>query len=62
MKVRPIFILRSTTTDLHTTHTVIYPLDFETNGHITDDEMHDIMVKALPPGCRMTAIFDVSFF
>jgi len=37
---------------------VIYPLDFETNGHIVDDEMHDIMVKALPPGCRMTAIFD----
>ena len=22
--------------------------------------MHDIMVKPLPPGCRLTAIFDVS--
>lgn len=39
---------------------VIYPLDFETAGHIVDDLMHDIMVRPLPPGCRMTAIFDVS--
>lgn len=39
--------------------TVIYPVDFETNGHIVDDLMHDIMIKPLPPGCRMTAIFDV---
>ncbi|KZP21196.1 peptidase C14 [Athelia psychrophila] len=37
---------------------VIYPLDFETAGHIVDDLMHDIMVRPLPPGCRMTAIFD----
>jgi hypothetical protein len=37
---------------------VIYPLDHETAGHIVDDEMHDIMVKPLPPGCRLTAIFD----
>jgi hypothetical protein len=22
--------------------------------------MHDIMVKSLPPGCRLTAIFDAS--
>ncbi|PPQ70353.1 hypothetical protein CVT26_013787 [Gymnopilus dilepis] len=34
---------------------VIYPLDFKTNGHIVDDEMHDIMVKPLPPQCRLTA-------
>ena len=38
---------------------VIYPVDYETNGHIVDDLMHDIMVKPLPPGCRLTAIFDV---
>jgi len=37
---------------------VIYPLDFEINGHIVDDLMHDLMVKPLPPGCRLTAIFD----
>ncbi|KAL0954485.1 hypothetical protein HGRIS_003453 [Hohenbuehelia grisea] len=37
---------------------VIYPMDFEANGHIVDDDMHDIMVKPLPPGCRLTAIFD----
>lgn len=37
---------------------VIYPLDFQTNGHIVDDEMHDIMVKSLPPGCRLTALYD----
>ncbi|PIL35656.1 hypothetical protein GSI_02386 [Ganoderma sinense ZZ0214-1] len=37
---------------------VIYPVDFERAGHIVDDLMHDIMVKPLPPGCRLTAIFD----
>jgi hypothetical protein len=37
---------------------VIYPEDYETKGHIVDDIMHDIMVKPLPPGCRLTAIFD----
>ncbi|KAJ7302298.1 caspase domain-containing protein [Mycena albidolilacea] len=37
---------------------VIYPLDYERNGHIVDDEMHDIMVKPLPSGCRLTAVFD----
>ena len=25
---------------------------------MTDDEMHDIMVRPLPPKCRLTAIFD----
>ncbi|OUM55714.1 hypothetical protein BVG19_g5295 [[Candida] boidinii] len=37
---------------------VIYPLDFQTNGEITDDLMHDIMVKPLQPGVRLTALFD----
>lgn len=37
---------------------VIYPMDHEAKGHIVDDLMHDIMVKTLPPGCRLTAIFD----
>jgi len=37
---------------------VIYPVDFDTNGHIVDDDMHMIMVRPLPPGCRLTAIFD----
>jgi len=37
---------------------VIYPLDFKTNGHIVDDLMYEIMVKPLPQGCRLTAIFD----
>jgi hypothetical protein len=37
---------------------VIYPVDYETNGHIVDDLMHEIMVRSLPPGCRLTAIFD----
>lgn len=36
----------------------IYPVDFERAGPIIDDEMHDIMVKALPPGCKLTALFD----
>ncbi|TFK45832.1 peptidase C14 [Heliocybe sulcata] len=37
---------------------VIYPVDFEAASHITDDVMHEIMVRPLPPGCRLTAIFD----
>jgi len=37
---------------------VIYPIDFKTAGHIVDDDIHDILVKPLPPGCRLTAIFD----
>ncbi|TFY82258.1 hypothetical protein EWM64_g1761 [Hericium alpestre] len=39
---------------------VIYPVDFKENGHIVDDEMHAIMVRPLPPGCRLTAIYDYS--
>lgn len=37
---------------------VIYPVDYQTAGHIVDDLMHDMMVRPLPPGCRLTAIFD----
>ncbi|TDL26325.1 peptidase C14 [Rickenella mellea] len=36
----------------------IYPVDFQENGSIVDDDMHMIMVKPLPPGCRLTAILD----
>ncbi|QYS96381.1 Metacaspase-1B [Trichoderma simmonsii] len=37
---------------------VIYPVDFRQHGHITDDEMHRIMVTPLQAGVRLTAIFD----
>jgi metacaspase-1 len=37
---------------------VIYPVDFQQTSHIVDDDMFFIMVKPLPPGCRLTAIFD----
>jgi len=37
---------------------VIYPVDFRQTGHITDDEMHRIMVLPLQAGVRLTAIFD----
>lgn len=37
---------------------VIYPVDFQQAGHIVDDDMHNIMVRPLPPGCRLTALFD----
>ncbi|KAK0491295.1 caspase domain-containing protein [Armillaria novae-zelandiae] len=37
---------------------VIFPVDFKRNGQIIDDEMHSIMVKPLPSGCRLTALFD----
>ncbi|KAI9275974.1 caspase domain-containing protein [Sporodiniella umbellata] len=36
----------------------IYPVDHNVYGQIVDDMMHDIMVRPLPPGCRLTAIFD----
>ncbi|CCM05308.1 uncharacterized protein FIBRA_07522 [Fibroporia radiculosa] len=37
---------------------VIFPVDYKWTGHIVDDEMHKIMVKHLPRGCRLTALFD----
>ncbi|KAK7206146.1 caspase domain-containing protein [Myxozyma melibiosi] len=37
---------------------VIYPLDFQTAGHIIDDDLHSIMVTPLTAGVRLTAIFD----
>lgn len=37
---------------------VIYPVDFQQAGHIVDDDMHAIMVRSLPPGCKLTALFD----
>ena len=36
----------------------ILPVDFQTSGQITDDTIHDILVRPLPAGVRMTAIFD----
>ncbi|KAJ3920169.1 peptidase C14, caspase domain-containing protein, partial [Lentinula edodes] len=35
-----------------------FKVDHEQAGHIVDDTLHDILVKTLPPGCRITAIFD----
>jgi len=40
------------------TDEVIYPVDFKTNGHIVDDEIHLHVVKPLQAGVRLTAIFD----
>jgi len=37
---------------------VIYPVDFETVGHIVDDDMHTLMVSPLQAGVRLTCIFD----
>ncbi|KAL6299525.1 caspase domain-containing protein [Sparassis latifolia] len=37
---------------------VIYPVDFQENGPLVDNMLHDILVKPLPPGCRLTTIFD----
>ncbi|KAG1795887.1 caspase domain-containing protein [Suillus variegatus] len=34
---------------------VIYPVDYKKAGMIVDDEMHRIMVKSLPTGCRLTS-------
>eukprot|EP01087_Luapelamoeba_hula_P024872 TRINITY_DN962_c0_g1_i1.p1 TRINITY_DN962_c0_g1~~TRINITY_DN962_c0_g1_i1.p1 ORF type:complete len:453 (-),score=92.59 TRINITY_DN962_c0_g1_i1:126-1370(-) len=36
----------------------ILPEDYATRGQIVDDEMHEILVKPLRPGVRLTVIFD----
>jgi hypothetical protein len=35
----------------------IYPVDHASAGIIIDDELHDLLVKPLPSGVRLTAIF-----
>ncbi|KAH9061199.1 metacaspase Pca1 [Lactarius vividus] len=37
---------------------VIFPVDYKTTGIITDDELHKVLVDPLPPGCRLTSVFD----
>ncbi|KAJ3899843.1 caspase domain-containing protein [Lentinula edodes] len=37
---------------------VIFPVDFQQKGHIVDDDLFKIMVRPLPAGCRLTALFD----
>ena len=36
----------------------ILPVDYDRSGQMEDDELHAIMVRPLPMGCRLTAIFD----
>lgn len=36
----------------------VYPVDFQTADPLIDDEIHDIMVRPLQPGVRLTALFD----
>lgn len=36
----------------------ICPLDYESAGQLTDDDMHKLLVAPLPKGCRLTAIMD----
>jgi len=36
----------------------ILPVDYKKNGMIVDDEMNAIMVRPLPEGVRLTAVFD----
>ncbi|UZJ54715.1 hypothetical protein CBS101457_004035 [Exobasidium rhododendri] len=36
----------------------ILPVDFQVAGQMEDDELHMIMVRPLPVGCRLTALFD----
>lgn len=39
---------------------VIFPLDYEQKsvGIISDDVMNDLLVRTIPDGCRLTALFD----
>lgn len=36
----------------------ICPVDFQQNGLLIDDIIHDIIVKPLPQGCKLTALMD----
>lgn len=36
----------------------IVPVDFQTAGQIIDNQLHDLLVRPLPPGARLTAFFD----
>ncbi|KAJ8586589.1 hypothetical protein M405DRAFT_771486 [Rhizopogon salebrosus TDB-379] len=36
----------------------IHPVDWELSGEIVSEILYDIMVKPLPTGCRLTALFD----
>lgn len=36
----------------------ICPVDYQRSGQIVDDEMNALLVQRLPPGVRLTAIFD----
>ena len=36
----------------------ILPVDFEMSGQMEDDELHMLLVRPLPYGCRLTALFD----
>ncbi|TFY70869.1 hypothetical protein EVG20_g2131 [Dentipellis fragilis] len=37
---------------------IIFPVDYQRAGDIVDDDLHHVMVRPLPPGCRLTAVFD----
>lgn len=39
---------------------ILLPADFEKKGAIVDDEIHEILVKKVPVGARLTAVVDSS--
>lgn len=36
----------------------LIPVDYQKAGHIVDDEVHDVLVRGLPAGVRLTGIMD----
>ena len=36
----------------------IYPVDHDSAGSLIDDDMHEMMIKYLPMGVRLTVVFD----
>lgn len=36
----------------------IFPMDYKTAGVVIDNDIYDTLVKVLPPGVRLTAVFD----
>eukprot|EP00833_Pecoramyces_ruminatium_P007731 jgi/Orpsp1_1/1181763/evm.model.c7180000078497.1 len=52
------FLLSSDGDEVDGYDETILPVDYKKSGQIVDDEMNAIMVRPLPEGVRLTAIFD----
>ena len=51
-------ILISSTSSEDGMDETLIPVDYQKAGHIVDDEVHDVLVRGLPAGVRLTGIMD----